>query len=701
MNVVDSSINSLCQNPDLSDHEIQVLLQTIYSNVSTLGISPNSVSQIVRFLCQSSIISLVTKKYIVNHCLLPNDFIPVEVVSTIVKSLGTPTFSSSYKLGLPQTLQIALCRWLVHVYPLIEDTSIFSKCYSSLFQLWQFDYLQTPITYLLVWSTKSVHVTPWRVMILKKIGIKSGYQNSNTLATAILKRYLSIRPHEMINEVLKQLSCNSRKLNHFKELVLDGQFMNSWKIVLNHNNRLLEQEFQEIFQYQLTSLHDHDDLSVVWEDTHVDGIPLAEVSSLGKLANNISRIGSTIDIERLVLRNTSVTRMYIALLPPEDKTYANIELWCKLQLKSIFYESRYSKEEKLSLMLKILHLNLLFDGLLTSIEEEFLFNQELLSKNDEIYLRFYPYFLSLWKPQKWDQLKSTTNIWLAASINTTLANGGTLTFVSITKAVLLMVNLWLKRDQSYDIFISCLHISSLFLKMVFKYANNFPNDRHMITTAIKALDNILSLPRDQLIYENLNEILLSSSSIHGIMLSNDPLLISALTKYLVGSKDLLIGLRSEDKFVQLQNQYVIDITNYLWRNKILPTNKLFDIPTGYLKNITDNLYIADSMLKVKSLFTITGIPAFSFASKKAIESIELENRCTVIYKNPVSEVGFNSFKKQLLAKNNEWLPSVRTFEDLRLLILRRFDQDGVYGGVADFLFTYLKSLSHKRTKISS
>ena len=157
--------------------------------------------------------------------------------------------------------------------------------------------------------------------------------------------------------------------------------------------------------------------------------------------------------------------------------------------------------------------------------------------------------------------------------------------------------------------------------------------------------------------------------------------------------DVLINHPQSGKFIELQNQYILDITNYLWRNRIMEKRKIFNIPTEFIKQILDNCFFPDVKNKGKAVFTINGIPAMSFISIKALEIIEKKESVQYHYDGLITEEDFALFKKRITEENIAWIPNVTDIASLKVLILKEIFNMQPYKEIARFLFAFLKSLS--------
>lgn len=223
-------------------------------------------------------------------------------------------------------------------------------------------------------------------------------------------------------------------------------------------------------------------------------------------------------------------------------------------------------------------------------------------------------------------------------------------------------------------------------------------DRFLSMTLIKLVTNLTEItPMYKTVSSgtalHFDKLVLNRDTIHKMVLLDDPLILNACCKYLIKMTDVLINHPQSGKFIELQNQYILDITNYLWRNKIMEKRKLFNIPTEFLKQILDNCFFPDVKNKDKAVFTITGIPAMSFISIKALEVIEKKESVKYHYDRLLTEEDFASFKKYITETNIKWMSNESDLVLLKISILKEIFNMQPYNEIAKFLFAFLKSLS--------
>lgn len=95
---------------------------------------------------------------------------------------------------------------------------------------------------------------------------------------------------------------------------------------------------------------------------------------------------------------------------------------------------------------------------------------------------------------------------------------------------------------------------------------------------ISSLDILTQLSKQTKSDYAIQYLIVGPDIMNKVFSSDDPLLLSAACRYLVATKNKLMQYPSTNKFVRMQNQYIMDLTNYLYRNKVLSSKSLFGVP---------------------------------------------------------------------------------------------------------------------------
>ena len=358
-----------------------------------------------------------------------------------------------------------------------------------------------------------------------------------------------------------------------------------------------------------------------------------------------------------------------------------------------------SQEEKLRLTNRIVKYCLLNDEVVPKVVTDFL-TSEYLNYNAEIFVLLCDSLLPLLKPISIisDIRKQVLQL-LAVCHFSSQRSTSIYIFPSVCRAVIIMVKNWFRnisitdRRKVFEIGSSLLNDVKLLL--ISKTQNSI-EDRYLIISITLLLHVLLDIPDSSYRDSYLGNFILSPGLMNKLLTLDDPLLLDACCLYLINSKILLHDKPTTNRYVQWENQYILDLTNYFWRNKIIATKTLCDIPTEFIRNTINNLYLPYFESKNKALFSITGIPSFSYISMKAVKSTELQLGTEVSYDESLTEEGFKKMTKKI-KEREKWITGIESITDLRIKILQQLMDNNSYRNIPLFLFTYLKSLSKYNT----
>lgn len=203
---------------------------------------------------------------------------------------------------------------------------------------------------------------------------------------------------------------------------------------------------------------------------------------------------------------------------------------------------------------------------------------------------------------------------------------------------------------------------------------------------------------------NLNEfvdastIVLPYRLLYPFILSNNPLIVSETCGYLAFCKAYKFK-DSDVSYKSLQNSYVMDTLNFLWRNKSFKyedsstafSNAMLLDPDFLTKLSKLNIFSFSDFLSLDSVGNIFHNPCWSFVATQIVRDLEDDaENITVRHAGPITE---ESLSQLIRDPTVEWLPT--NYDELRLQVLRSLDNLG-YTGLCDLLFSSLKTLMNKR-----
>lgn len=703
--VIQSIITSDTETPKIL---LKSWLDQLYTKSSLFGLSSSQLIKLTGFICESPILSVATKKYIIDNCFLPNEYVSREVIKEIIRYLGTATAVSEFKLQTPLWIQAALCKWLVQVYFLIIpqcDDYDRNIDISIWIQLWQFDYLQHWVTYILVWSTTTARdIKRWRVVLLENVGSKSGYNDAQACATLILKRYEAILgKSDLISNAITRLNCNARRLQTLQDLEIDKGFSNKIRNILIHRSpyKFTSQMVDELILSNLKALQFSRDRSTKLRyhaEIPVGKISLLDIHSLDQLAWNWNKIKAANDIETF-LSNPKAFHLLFYMLPlsENDPFCISIYEWISLNLNRCFDSVDIGSERKAdvnSILLGIIRVCQLHKTLAAQVIKDFL-TLDNLNANTGVFIYLSRSLFALASTKELDTIDYKRNIMQILAFCHLNKKKRPVVFPRICNAVILMVNSWLKDDIA-DLIISGLEILHAIQTFLISDFSNPVENRHITIAIISLLQTLPNTPTRFHDDTHLSLLMLSPTIMYKLLIGDDPLLLDACCNYLVSTKKFFSDMQPANQYVQNQNLFIMDLTNYLWRNKILNSNRFFGIPTDFLRSLIHNLYFPNPEYRTKALFSITGIPALSYSCTAELRHLESIRQVRMHYSELINEEGFKKYYKNLSHKEY-WLDEVNSLTELKVEILKTFSRPGPYSNIALFLFTYLKSLSHYNT----
>ncbi|CAD6637304.1 HN1_G0030110.mRNA.1.CDS.1 [Saccharomyces cerevisiae] len=724
--ILDDIILSLTNaNERTPPQALKTTLSLLYEKSKQYGLSSPQLQALVRLLCETSIIDTVTKVYIVENCFLPDGYLTKELLLEIIKHLGTPTVFSRYRIQTPPVLQSALCKWLVHVYFLFPVHSEREHNISSSIwlHLWQFSFLQKWITPLVIWqATTPVDVKPWKLSIIKRCAMNPGYRDAPASATLILQRFQClVGASSQITESIIIINCNRKTLKSHRNLKLDAHFLSILKRILSraHPANFPADTVQNTIDMYLSEIHQLGAGSIyplrlqslpeyVPSDSTVS---LWDVTSLEQLAQNWPQLhipndvdymmkpslNSNVLLPRKVMSRDSLKHLYSSIIlikNSRDESSSPYE-WCIWQLKRCFAHQIETPQEVIPIIISVSSM----DNKLSSRIIQTFCNLKYLKLDELTLKKVCGGILPLWKPELISGTREFFVKFMASIFmwNTRDGHDNNCTFSETCFYVLQMITNWVLDDKLIALGLTLLHDMQSLLTLD-KIFNNATSNRFSTMAFISSLDILTQLSKQTKSDYAIQYLIVGPDIMNKVFSSDDPLLLSAACRYLVATKNKLMQYPSTNKFVRTQNQYIMDLTNYLYRNKVLSSKSLFGVPPDFFKQILENLYIPTADFKNAKFFTITGIPALSYICIIILRRLETaENTKKIKFTSGIiNEETFNNFFRVHHDEIGQhgWIKGVNNIHDLRVKILMHLSNTAnPYRDIAAFLFTYLKSLS--------
>lgn len=193
-------------------------------------------------------------------------------------------------------------------------------------------------------------------------------------------------------------------------------------------------------------------------------------------------------------------------------------------------------------------------------------------------------------------------------------------------------------------------------------------------------------------------LVLPQSLFYRLIFSNSPLIMSEICGYMAFCKAFKFK-ESDIAYKNLQNSYIMDTLNLIWRDKSFyyddnPTafSRALFLDPEFLKNLRKlNIFNFSEFLSLHTVGNLFHNPCWSFITTQLIRELEdkAEN-ITIRHAGPITE---ESVSKLIHTSDVEWLSM--NYDDLKLQVLRSLDALG-YTGLGDLLFSSLKTLMNKR-----
>lgn len=683
MGIVDDSLKKLIRSKELSPSDIYECLECVRANISVEGVSVTLIDEVIGYLCETTAISTSTKILLIREALLPNGPVPSSTVYTVLKQLGVKTLSMPLKREVARDIQVELCKWLVHVYIFMEDISIYEKTYSMWFQLWQYDFLQTWITYLLFWSTNRRLAKDWRVSYILRVSSKNGYTNCKALATLLLQKFKLVMQNEKAEEAIKKIQCNNGRLKTLKHDFWAPRFLENWSSVLETCGCMSKVAFFDLVK-DLTTQLSFEAAEIDQKVDTQDIVTLNSTVNIETLAENIESFKVSKDIERLLTTRDRTIFVFLATLDQADPFWSDLEEWCTIRLKLLLFRGRENTEKEKLVTRAILTACLLVPKDLNTLVA-------ISDKVEELQL-------ADWYPLS-DPYCSAVFI----------LTGNTSEDSALERIVNARQNFKGKKFYAFcqnllsEIYFSCdmpnCHERAGAYSKTIKYILTLLHedvlrllpDRH-ITLTFRLVVKLLSRLGDQGVFDALLSSSYPSKHVLNILMaSSDPIALSSLADFLIVSQKIVMATGKDKRLVRLHNHCVLDLSNYLWRNKMNSTGTLFGVPTLFFRNVINGLNQFNSEFKSKSWLTLLSIPAFSFYSMKAVKSFEEASSSKVSFKGPLTEINFDTLRRT--TKTSDWLDTIATFQELKNAILAHMKYHGAYKEIPEFLFSYVRSLT--------
>ncbi|CAK7898051.1 hypothetical protein CAAN3_03S08658 [[Candida] anglica] len=187
--------------------------------------------------------------------------------------------------------------------------------------------------------------------------------------------------------------------------------------------------------------------------------------------------------------------------------------------------------------------------------------------------------------------------------------------------------------------------------------------------------------------------------VHHMVLNNSPLVVSAVCGYVSFEKAFNFASASELEYRRLHNGYLMDILNFLWRDRCLKDqqsasspNRAMHFPSKYVAQLQSlSVFDYSDMIQFESMGSIFNNPAWAYLTTEIVRQLEDDAEVSVRHAGPPTEHSVNSLIED---QGSSWLPEM-TYLKLKVAVLRKLDDQG-FKGLVDINFSSIKSLQGTR-----
>lgn len=675
-------------------------LDVLHEKAPIEGIHSKQLHPLVEYLCTSDAILTDEKVYIVKYSLFPNDRVHISLIIKIIRYLGTFSILNPEKISCPKELQISFCNWIIHIYPLIYGVDDTFDISSSWLHLWCHDFIRPQMTCLIIWSSfPNFRLDDWKFNILKNI------KQQNMDDSDLLLYYF------------KLLKFFDRKsINYNTNLVHELQLLEDSSKVLDETNNIMKYKFNEdflerlleftssvpndvsslyhTFSFELLGIDAPKANNIVIETTKpVNMISLLEIKSIvGLLENWNDIIIPTKNIE-FILENENVLlfRSYILSLPSNHWIWNSIYEWLTIQIYRLINDNEQMKLSEQEIVFKHICTLLEFSpNIINKIIPKFIKPLHHIQNGIKYYQTIWKICLSkidIFKNQHlWDYLKETLLFYIFKGGANGDSNNNKLLFIITTELfhnIQNKLNNNLKSKQELLFYIS---IFSELKHIIISCIKQSIEDRTLELMIYNLLNfDISNILGNQFYHKQLNVSFFSHSELSKLLTLDSPYIIEGICLYINNFQHYVTIYDVNKDLNNDMENFRVDLFNYLWRNRISSKKSLFKIPTSFIKELVQNIYLPQFDTKSNVIFSILNISTFSFISFKLMKKIENKQKCKKNYSGLLNSTDFKKFLIQIYKKKNNWIPGINNFQDFKGHILSYYSDSKQFPNLCTFI----------------
>lgn len=225
--------------------------------------------------------------------------------------------------------------------------------------------------------------------------------------------------------------------------------------------------------------------------------------------------------------------------------------------------------------------------------------------------------------------------------------------------------------------------------------------KSIFLTCVILLDFLRKLDTSKISqYFDVLAILLPPLLVARLMLSSNSVVQSFICGHIALCKNYKYP---QETLKQLQNSYIMDSVNLLWRDRAFhyvsdpqSPHRAFFLPPELISRLPKLPAFHSGTVTIDSVGGFFTSPAWAMLLALLVRKFEDENDCQVRHEGPVSRASVLNLVEE--AADRKWLPL--TFEEVKRDVLRGLDGMG-FVGLADLLFNSLKALQYQRLSSDS
>ncbi|KAG0038181.1 hypothetical protein BGZ82_000862 [Podila clonocystis] len=290
------------------------------------GLSPDQLIDLLEVILAGKIDDITTRKLV--KILLPRQRVPENCAIRILGSLGK---------HLSFSTQAALLRWIILVYDLFDSRSRFQRLYGVVFHYLSYETLRPLLCHILYYMTRREDVKPFRIRKLLDLQVTVGKEPALTGLLHIYKTYfpdLILTPLQLSNRTI--FKCPDQPI-----ATLISQIQDKWRTLnasLGHDTAFggSKDPIERIGNKRQKLSHIPDALSVYRKGDDDSSIPLSQITSISSLVQHIDTL-TLPDQLASILSNRLM--QHVLTLQPSNSIVERISYWLGQELMDLWYWS--------------------------------------------------------------------------------------------------------------------------------------------------------------------------------------------------------------------------------------------------------------------------------------------------------------------------------------------------------------------------